>query len=302
MDLVRIAGDLGLDALLDDQNGVLRRDQALAAGVGRSRVDDLVRRRRWDRILPNVYVVGGAAPSAAQRVRAAWLWGGPTSTIGGAAAAFWLGLHTAEPEIIDVLKMTGSRLVAPGYRVQRSTVHDPDWCWRDRIRVTTTARTCLDLARVAADDASEEGLRRRLVTVPLMQRSLPNGFHRRGQVAARTLVADLADGPWSKGETVAHRHLRAAGITGWVANLRVVVNGAIHFVDIAFEDVKLDLEIDGFETHGNRVAFVQDRRRQNRLIGAGWTILQFTWDDLQDPAAFAATVRRTLQRLREQAR
>jgi hypothetical protein len=51
------------------------------------------------------------------------------------------------------------------------------------------------------------------------------------------------------------------------------------------------IELDGWSAHGTRPAFHADRRRQNALVLAGWTLLRFTWADLVDsPAAVVAAV------------
>jgi very-short-patch-repair endonuclease len=159
------------------------------------------------------------------------------------------------------------------------------------------ARTCLDLARAGRDPDPEDLLRRRLMTVDQLQRSLSRSRGRRGQRAAVALVADLVDGPWSRGETLAHRHLRAAGVTGWVGNLSLIIRGQRHVIDVAFEGVKLAVEIDGFSVHRTAADRARDLARQNALVEAGWTVLRFTWDDLQDADRFVATVLRVLRRL-----
>jgi len=300
MDLQQRAERFGLESVLDSQDGLIRRDQAIAAGLAPTRVDDLLRRSRWTRVLPGIYLAGAGAMQLDQRIRAGWLWGGADSVIAGAAASHWNGQHHREPvDVVDVIVGPGRRLsVQPGYRVLRSEVAVRDWRWVRDVRVTTTARTCLDLARAQRDPDVEEALRRRMVTVPQLQRALERGAYRRGQRAARTLVAEMLSGPWSRGETKAHRHLREAGVTGWVANLRVASGGAVQFIDIAFEYVKLAIEIDGFGAHGNPAAMASDLAKQNRLVEEGWTVLRFTWHDLNDPARFVAVVLRNLERLR----
>jgi hypothetical protein len=47
----------GLDAVLHLQDGIIRRDQAMAAGLTEPTVDSRVRRGRWIRVLPRVYTV-----------------------------------------------------------------------------------------------------------------------------------------------------------------------------------------------------------------------------------------------------
>jgi hypothetical protein len=55
-------------------------------------------------------------------------------------------------------------------------------------------------------------------------------------------------------------------------------------------------EIDGWETHGTRLAFEEDRRRRNRLVLAGYTVLNFTYRQLVDePEWVIACIRRALR-------
>ena len=83
MQPVEFARMLGLGDILVGQNGVIRRDQAVAAGLNRSRIDDLVRRGRWQRLLPTVYAAGADPQDPRVRIRATWLWAGDSAAIAG---------------------------------------------------------------------------------------------------------------------------------------------------------------------------------------------------------------------------
>jgi len=55
------------------------------------------------------------------------------------------------------------------------------------------------------------------------------------------------------------------------------------------------IEVDGERSHTGREAFVRDRRRQNALVNAGYTVLRYTWWDLtQRPDAVQAEIRRAV--------
>jgi len=56
--------------------------------------------------------------------------------------------------------------------------------------------------------------------------------------------------------------------------------GVIGVVDLLFEAARLVVEVDGIRAHSDRDSFVRDRRRQNRLINAGYRVLRFTWWDI----------------------
>src|SRR6478735_11817041 len=167
MDPVAFARFLGLDAILHGQQGVIRRDQALAAGVASTRIDDLVRRGVWVRILPRVFAVDVDSRHPRVRIRATWLWAGDTAVIAGQAAAFWWGLASIAPEVITVVVPPPARRAArPGVQVIRGDVHHQDCDFEDWVRVTTTSRTGLDLARRGQPDHLEVALRLRKSDLP----------------------------------------------------------------------------------------------------------------------------------------
>jgi very-short-patch-repair endonuclease len=64
--------------------------------------------------------------------------------------------------------------------------------------------------------------------------------------------------------------------------------------DLAWPHRKVLAEFDG-DVHRERDVFVNDLRRQNRLVAAGWTVLRFTSADvLGRPEQVVAAVRTAL--------
>jgi len=96
----------------------------------------------------------------------------------------------------------------------------------------------------------------------------------RGTAQARRLL-DAADGSRFAAERLAVRTLRAGRITGFTLNTRVTLDGVIVVIDIAFEPLKIAIEIDGFAYHATPDRFQGDRTRQNALMADGWLILRF---------------------------
>lgn len=138
---VEFARVLGLGDILAGQNGVIRRDQAVAAGRNRSRIDDLIRRGRWQRLLPTVYAVGADPHGARVRVRATWLWAGDSAAITGAAAACWWGLTPVVPSQITVIVPPPARRAPrPGVDVLRACLDSRDADFLDGVRVRTVPR------------------------------------------------------------------------------------------------------------------------------------------------------------------
>jgi len=58
------------------------------------------------------------------------------------------------------------------------------------------------------------------------------------------------------------------------------------------------LEADGAAFHSDPPALFRDRRRQNLLIAAGWTVLRFTWADEAYPDDVVRAVANALRRER----
>ena len=50
--------------------------------------------------------------------------------------------------------------------------------------------------------------------------------------------------------------------------------------DFAWPEYRIVIETDGRRTHGTKQAFENDRRRDQRLIAAGWTVIRTTWRQL----------------------
>jgi very-short-patch-repair endonuclease len=117
------------------------------------------------------------------------------------------------------------------------------------------------------------------------------GRHGSGDMG-RLLIA-AADRADSVAERIVVRLLRAAGVTGWVLGHPF----GPYRVDLAFPAAKLAVEIDGWAWHVDEERFVGDRRKQNPLVRAGWTVLRFTWHDLTgSPRSVVAQIVAALER------
>ncbi len=78
-----------------------------------------------------------------------------------------------------------------------------------------------------------------------------------------------------------HRLLQGKRISGWRTGA-TIMDEAVHIiavVDLLFPAERLVVEVDGFAFHSGPDALVNDRRRQNTLVNAGYRVLRVTWDD-----------------------
>jgi len=186
------------------------------------------------------------------------------------------------------------RLLAP---VEVSTV--------DVFPVTTSARTLLDIAATAPRDAVEEALddalRRRLVTIPRMRWHLARWERSRlpGLIALRNLVGarDAATTPpQSVFETRLLRLLRRKGLPTPICQHPVRVDGRRFVLDFAYPELMLAIEADGRRWHSSRLSWERDRARLNELMLLGWRIVHVTWSDLTTgPEAVVDAVQRAVE-------
>jgi very-short-patch-repair endonuclease len=71
--------------------------------------------------------------------------------------------------------------------------------------------------------------------------------------------------------------------------------GSILRPDFVWPEQRVIVETDGRSAHGTRRAFDADRRRDQRLMVAGWTVIRVTWIQLRDaPGEVVAAVSRLL--------
>lgn len=71
--------------------------------------------------------------------------------------------------------------------------------------------------------------------------------------------------------------------------------------DFRWPDIKLIVEVDGFEHHRGRMAFLEDAHRENELRAAGYQVIRFTWEEVNErPDRVASLVRQEQERLRSQ--
>ncbi|GAB2615779.1 DUF559 domain-containing protein [Pseudactinotalea suaedae] len=224
--------------------------------------------------LPGVYLRTDVADSVAWRARAALVWR-PDMILLGEVAASWTFWREIPVTAVDVA--TRTEIDRPGYRFHRRSV-PPHLVGRyGDFRTSLPALTALDLIGTHGLDAIDHVLRSRRVRIEDLFAALEATPGRYGNVDRRRMLVRSRTEPWSAAERLAHAILTGAGISGWRSNVPLRLEGQQYFLDIAFSDIKLVLEIDGREIHEQAAVFESDRERQNALVLAGWTVLRFTW-------------------------
>ncbi len=287
------------DEIARRQCGVVTRTQMVALGVGVGAVNGLLKSGRIERSgVAGVYRVSGAPITRESECwRAVLAARAPLSYL---SAALWWDMPADGDGYLHVTRLQRRRFDWPaGIRIHRVGLAPEAVVERRGLPVTTPAETALDCmgwlplsaARTFTDRAVQQGW----VTAETIERRLEEASGRWGNRQLRRLLPQVRDGAAAESERRLHKLLSQAGIGGWLANHRVRVGSHTYFIDVAFPEGRLGIEIDGFAHHSGLAAFQLDRQRQNRLVGAGWTILRFTWADLdQRPDWVIATIRSLL--------
>ena len=193
-------------------------------------------------------------------------------------------------------------LAIAGVRLLREPVDGDDLILLADMLVTSRARTVFDCLRILPHDAAtallDQALQKKWVTLTGLSGRVTAHGQRHGAPRLRSLLSEASLGARSEAERLLHGGLRTADMTGWVGNHEVHdAAGLIGVVDVAFLAAKVAIEVDGRAWHSAADRFQRDRTRQNRLVNAGWTVLRFTWHDLETSMPdVIATIRTALAR------
>jgi hypothetical protein len=281
MDTDVVAGEIARE-----QYGVITRAQALAAGI----TPDEIRRRtmsgRWRRIWVGVFALAGTPSTWEQRAMGAALAAGPGAVTSHLTAAVLHRFPDVVPGVVELTVPPGRQPRFPGIRVHRPA-QLPEFERRviGRIPVTSYARTLADcsgrlsLGQLAR--ALDTGLVRHDVTLwsvaPTLSALRPApGRHPSklwtllGERGSETALAE------SRPEARVVRTLLDAGLPSPVQQHWVRIGSDRFRLDLAYPELKVAIEYDGWDAHRSRFAFDRDRRRDRLLQLAGWTVLRFT--------------------------
>jgi very-short-patch-repair endonuclease len=186
-------------------------------------------------------------------------------------------------------------------RAHRLALEDGETIGLGHLRVTTPARTAIDLLGQlpAAEAAALVGwvVSQRILPPDVLVRWLAGHPRARGNRQRRAFLGLVEGQAESPAEVMLHRLLHEARIEGWVAEDPLLEHdGVAASADVYFPDVQLVVEVDGQAAPGDW--FQADRARLGALVDAGCAVLRFPWGDLVErPDEVVAQVRLALERL-----
>lgn len=289
--------------LARNQYGLLSRAQCLACGLSASSVDRRVVSGQFEVILPGVYSLLGVPSSWHQKVMAACLWAGAGAVSSHRTAGALWGLDGIPPGFVEIT--TPRRLRSKEVFVHQSLLMPGDATTLGNIPVTDVTRSLIDLgsvvAREAVEAALDDALRRRLTSLRVLRQRLDDlgGKGRRGAGILRSLLEER-DPSRAPAESVLEsrlvRMLRQARLPQPVSQYEIRIKGRLLArVDLAYPEVHLAIEADGYRYHSGRVAWQRDLHRRNSLTSIGWRVIHVTWKDVvSDGERVLAEIRQAL--------
>jgi predicted transcriptional regulator of viral defense system/very-short-patch-repair endonuclease len=285
------------------QHGVVALRQLETLGLGASGVRRRVVTGKLRRLHHGVYAVGLAAPTVKAAYMAAVLACGPGAALSYRSAGAHLGLRACSRSTVDVSTPRRTGKGRPGIQVHRAARLEPcDVTDVEGIPCTTVARTLLDLAGTIDGGALERAVERaeelQVFDLRAVEDVLARAGRHGGARALRAVLGAYTPEPEFTRSRLERRFLevcRRAGVPRPQVNRFSAVPGDGFEVDFTWPDQRLMVEVDSHRYHGSRAAFERDRRRDQKLIAAGWRVVRFTWRQVfGQPDEVAATLRALL--------
>ncbi len=162
----------------------------------------------------------------------------------------------------------------------------------DGVPITTPERTVVDLGasnKWIVEAALEQGIRLGLFTLLDVERFMKRVARkgRRGVGVIRPLLAARSKWDSATESALEDRFRRLVGDWGLPEPVLqyTLFDESGRFVcrsDFAYPDARLLIELDSEAHHLDRIAFRRDRGKQNQAAVLGWTMLRYTWWDLEE--------------------
>lgn len=281
------------------QHGVVSLAQLAALGVSADATRKRVSSGRWHRLHPGVFAIGHAPLTDDGAYAAAVLACGPGTALSHRSAADKLGLRSTLRSRIDIIspRRPGRRLASIDAHTSRSLL-PRDIEAIDAIACTSVARTLLDLAAVLPRRAIERAIDQaellQLLDAKAIEDVLERAHGHRGNTPLRSILKDHSPGTTLTRNDLEEAFLaitRTAGLPRPDVNAYIALQPTPYQADFLWREQRLIAETDGRDTHSTRHGFEHDRRRDQRLMLAGYRVVRFPRRQVvKDRASVAATL------------
>lgn len=266
--------------------------QAREAGLTRGMLRRLLADHRIARVLQGVYRRADLPDTLESRAKAAALVVTPGAVAVDRLAAWILGIDILDFRELDELPPLEMFVLRGHARIKRRgckggerDLLPEDIIFVSGLRITSPLRTAMDLgcklSRRAALAALDAFMRKWGITHAQMYALLPRYFRRRGVVQLRQLIPLADPRAESSGESWTRLEIIDAGLPCPTSQYWIVIDGVPVFrLDLAYPELKICVEYDGKEFHGEDQK-EYDRLRRKWLRDHGWIVIVVTKDDFK---------------------
>ncbi|MFC8732008.1 hypothetical protein ACFT5B_06065 [Luteimicrobium sp. NPDC057192] len=173
----------------------------------------------------------------------------------------------------------------------------------DGLPVTSPTRTALDCACAMAPERAlgvVDSALRAGADLPALTARADEEAGRRGIRLARRVIALADPRSDSVGESRTRWHLASAGLPSPELDIAVETFLGTRWIDLGWPDIKVGIEFDGAIKYSGgeygdpRRRLLEEKRRHDALVEAGWILVRVTWADLAHPERLVARVRAAL--------
>lgn len=267
------------------QHGVVSRAQLRRCGLSDRQITRATALSRLHAVHRAVFAVGHDRLSASGLRMAAVLACGSGAALGYRSAAAHWNLRATSSPTIEVVVSRPSRPRHRNVIVHRhAQMRADELTVHDGVRVTTVARTLLDLAAVLPPTALRRAVGQADVLqlfdlhaiVPLLTRHPRHRGRRSLEDVLRTW--EEPDRTRSPQEETFPELCARFGFPRPVINAEVLGME----VDAVFFDHGVAVELDGYAFHSGAIQWENDHEKRARLVAAGWTVLAYSRRQVRD--------------------
>ena len=273
-----------LDWLLDSQDQVLSRAQAMAAGMTKHAIANRVRYDGWWAILPGVFLTHAGDLTRRQMLVAALLWAGPDSAVDARDACRFHGIKAVsnDTEVVDIVIPPDGKVRSTGFVHVRRARATHQVVSTGQLRYVDAATAVIAATRGLTNErrvlaAISDALQRRACTEGELLRAHVQGAPKNAALTDRVLAA-VTRGPRSVPEVDFHHLAEASTVLPpllYNALLRLP-DGRTISPDALAEDAGLVHETNGRKSHRREDLFEDMQERHEVMTVAGLTVLHNT--------------------------
>lgn len=237
---------------------------------------------RWNyaRVHPDVYAPRGTPLNHYDRILGASLWSGGRGVVAGLSAAALHGVH-AVPDATTVELIMPNTRAPEGISIRNEAICDDEVMTVRGMRVTTPARTALDLGRRLPRDEAVKWLDKLAAASALdddrLAALLARYRNTRGIDHARTALSLRDAGARSPEETALRLLLRDAGLPMPEAGIMLHLDGFSAVLGVGWRREKVGISVPGTYRREYRVdEFVREPgpKRDDLIHRLGWVEMQ----------------------------